>query len=668
MSLRVLVADRDEDHSALAARVLAGERRVSRYGFAASAERLIAKLAKGWDLILLDEQLPGLELAELGRQMGRLPLAPAVLLLVDGEETPGTGERVADARRCGLRCLGTLSRPLNSAFVDALSEQLLAAPPAEVVSAAAPEKGASAAAPKTPPPPPQPPETPAAPGSPEQTTPEGATGSTWSPAALGPAGVALKRLLRTTVIVPRRALGPVLFRLRNLPLARLRWNRYAILAIGINSFIWITSIAVIRHAPRTYVSEWIINLPVGKSASKVSLPDIGIADTSYAAAAATSTYDPRENFKLIYFTPTVLEGAAALMDWEPDAVEKPIITLVENTTAMELSVSANDAKTAQLLAKAVQQSFNRRLNQLRDGEVEAKERPNRSIADSAQLKLQRAQSDVARFKKEAGLTYPDMLQELNLNIEKLRQQAVSVQAASQRSAEEAAALGSYFGLSPGQAAEAFELQNDTVFQAAFKEYGAASAELGTLQETLGPNHPKVKAAFARQQGAFNKASTRAEALIGQRLDGVSLSRLSVREGPTGRGNLLETLVQQSAEARSRLQEYTTLEERISELEGRLTDGAETLAELEVLQRDVEIAEAIFASTLAKIDLGQAERFAAYPIVQVIEPPNLPRKAASPKPALVLAGSMMATILSSVALWLLWSRKPWLRSLSRWVDT
>ena len=85
-------------------------------------------------------------------------------------------------------------------------------------------------------------------------------------------------------------------------------------------------------------------------------------------------------------------------------------------------------------------------------------------------------------------------------------------------------------------------------------------------------------------------------------------------------------------------------------------------------RDAQIAEAVFASTLAKLDLGQADIFAAFPLVQLAVEPSLSDKPTSPKKGLVIGGSTFGSILTTVGLWVLWIRKPWIKRIANWIST
>ena len=249
-----------------------------------------------------------------------------------------------------------------------------------------------------------------------------------------------------------------------------------------------------------------------------------------------------------------------------------------------------------------------------------------------------------------------MLKELNTNIENLRLKAESFLAISENAKKESMVISQLFDLKPQQAANAFVLQNDTAFQASMEEYGKLSARIAYNKEIYGANSPKLKESLTKQSTALRMASERSELLTGIPLNQSLASILSVNSGESGKGNLLEKLVTQDAIAKAKFSEYISLQKSIRSLQKKLEEGSKQLSELEVLQRDVEIAEAIFASTLTKLDLSQADRFAAYPLVQTIEPPTIPSRPYFPDPRLLLLGGVIGCSLSSLATFILWKRK------------
>jgi uncharacterized protein involved in exopolysaccharide biosynthesis len=107
-------------------------------------------------------------------------------------------------------------------------------------------------------------------------------------------------------------------------------------------------------------------------------------------------------------------------------------------------------------------------------------------------------------------------------------------------------------------------------------------------------------------------------------------------------------------------EVKTLNQQIVLLEQRLSDLTQKAAKLDRLQRDLQIAEAVFASTVTKLDLGKSSIYSSYPLIQLLRKPTLEDTPVSPKTKLVLAGAGASSLFTSTGLLLLWLRKHRLR--------
>ena len=84
---------------------------------------------------------------------------------------------------------------------------------------------------------------------------------------------------------------------------------------------------------------------------------------------------------------------------------------------------------------------------------------------------------------------------------------------------------------------------------------------------------------------------------------------------------------------------------------------EPATRLKDLQRDFAVAEAVFASAIARGQTSRSDRFASYPLVQVLEDPSLPEHPSSPRRKLAIAAGGAATIFLIIGLSLGWLRRP-----------
>ena len=76
-------------------------------------------------------------------------------------------------------------------------------------------------------------------------------------------------------------------------------------------------------------------------------------------------------------------------------------------------------------------------------------------------------------------------------------------------------------------------------------------------------------------------------------------------------------------------------------------------EVDSLKRDLQVAETVFAATLAKLDLGRENIYSIYPPLQLITQPNLPKKPSNPKPSSIFMAGLAGSFLVTTGLGLVW---------------
>lgn len=218
-------------------------------------------------------------------------------------------------------------------------------------------------------------------------------------------------------------------------------------------------------------------------------------------------------------------------------------------------------------------------------------------------------------------------------------------------------LSDNLGLSVEEASAAFTLQSDPIYQQNLRDFSESSATLTTLSSKWGENHPNVVKEAARQKNAGKAISDRASFLLKRPLSLQDLARINLNAiGSAGKEGLYRDLVAVQAEQSGIAGQAEELGRQIENFDDRLRDLTQKQLELDRLQRDAQVAEAVFASSLAKIDLSKSDIFTAYPLAQLVSPPSLADEPASPQPKLVVAGAFIGSLLVSAGTFLLWKRK------------
>ncbi len=448
---------------------------------------------------------------------------------------------------------------------------------------------------------------------------------------------------------------------------KLRWSRYLFVSSCTNGLIWGSSILYLLLAKPVYTSSWALILPGSANAVNLSLPEIGQA-TASNESLGLATFDPRANYEYIFVSEQVLARAAKIAKIPRDQLAEPRIKNIDNTTLMQIDATGPSPVDARKRAYALHDAMVERLNELRVSEIEQRQGPAQKILLETQHKLELAQQQVSAFKRTSGLTSIQQVDTLSANIEQLRKQRAELAAQQSQAEGRLQKLSRSLDLSPSEAADAFKLQADQIFQQNLKDYSEANSILRVQLAKFGRNNPRIVKEIKRQDAAKQAMTQRVRVVLGRPASAQTLTQLALSGTSSGRDSLFQALVNDQSEATGAASQVRKLDQQISSLEGRLKWMTQRQSSLESLKRNEQIAEAVFASTLAKLDLGQANIFAAFPLIQIAVEPSLPEKATSPKRTLVLAGSALGSILTTTGLWILWIRKPWIKRIANWIST
>lgn len=437
-----------------------------------------------------------------------------------------------------------------------------------------------------------------------------------------------------------------------------QWRVYLLLWLLINTTIWSAAILYLKKAKPTYISEWALILPGTGPGVSVNLPDIGQASSSSNSAFGGASSDPRANYQFIATSKAVLERAATQINLPIEDFGEPRVKLLDNTTIMTFQVMGSTPEQAQQKSKAMYQALVKRLNELRVEELGRRDEGVQATMKAAQTKLHQAQKLLSAYKVSSGLSFQGQVENLSVNVEQLRRQRSEILAKRQQTGTRLAQLATNLGITPEQASKAFVLQADQQFQQHLKDYSEASASLVILLSKWGENHPNVVKEQARQQAAQTAIAQRSIDLLKQEIDPQLLDflQLASNDQGAGRSSLFRDLITTQAEFEGFNAEVESLAQQIKQLDNRLSGLAQGQSTLENLKRDVQTAEAVFASTLARIDLSKSDIFTAYPLTQLVAEPSLPSSPSTPKKSLVYLGAGLGSMLSGAALTLLAMRK------------
>ena len=437
----------------------------------------------------------------------------------------------------------------------------------------------------------------------------------------------------------------------------LRITKYLITAAAANALLWVGTLNYLKTTPSVFTSEFIVHVAGQGLGVNVNLPSIGQATTS-SSSPFSSSADPRENYKLLALGHTILTDAAASMSLSEEEFGQPTIDLIPNTTTLGFETEGSSPAIARRKGEVLFKTLERRLNTLRLAEQMERDQAISNAVDEAQDKLTAAQKRLSDYKARSGLTSSDQITNLISTIETLRKQQAEKVALSQQVGDRLRNLSASMELLPQEAATALLLQTDQQFQKSLDEYTTVTTELESLLKERGPNYPDVVELKSQQQATLNTVLTRGKALLGQNVTLTDIERLNLDNSNSSgvkRGELFQQLITQQADYQGLLAEIKSLSQQVQALEQRLKVLVQKESVLDNYLRELQIAEAVFTSTLAKVDLGKSDPFGSYPLVQLVEPPSLPEDPSAPRKKLVIMGAGMGSIFITAGLTILWWR-------------
>jgi DNA-binding NarL/FixJ family response regulator/uncharacterized protein involved in exopolysaccharide biosynthesis len=437
------------------------------------------------------------------------------------------------------------------------------------------------------------------------------------------------------------------------------WKLYlGIWLIG-NLLLSIAALAYLKFKAPIYSSEWAISLPVGTSSTNVNLPEIGNAYSQTDSPFSNiQVSDPRENYKFLAETKEVRETAARQLNIPVTELGKPRIKIVHNTTLMEFAIEGKTPQEAYDKALAFQNALEVRLNQLREKEMGQQNWQLQATLDSSKRQLQEAHKRLSEYKARAPVSSREQLQNLSTNIEDLRRKKAEALAQLQQTNASLTELSVNLGLSAQEAADAFVLQSDPLFQQYSADYSRLNAELVNLESKFSSANPAVIAKQAEKNESLSALLRRGQTLLKKPVSQTVLEQLSLNNNNSFNSNkatLLQELVSLQTQQKGLQNQAQELGKQIQNLENRLSSLSPQESTLANLNRDVQIAEAVFSSTMTKLDLSKLDIFASYPRIQIVTEPNMPEEPSSPKTKFVLLGSFMSSFFLGTGLLLLWWR-------------
>ena len=439
-----------------------------------------------------------------------------------------------------------------------------------------------------------------------------------------------------------------------------RARRYGIAALlGIVS-VWSTAGAYLKLSPRAYGSGFVLILPGTGAASSMNLESLGSASSTTAPAFSSPDLSPTENYRKILLSHRLLVQAAALAGDPPERFPMPKIELADQTKLITVTITGGSPEIAIRRAEALRDAFRDILDRLRQDELHQRDATYQTILSGYKTHLQEGRQRLIVQQAKTGLVSLDQYGTIVATVERLREQQRDVDARLVQTRSTANELMKVLGTTPELATSAMVLRSDPLFQALLETLAKQEGELALLAGIHGQANPRLQDAQAERMSVAARLADRGSFLTGlKKIDVMKLRDISLRDE---RARLFERLVNQMTDAGALAAVQEKLVAQILAEQQRIARLANDASYLEDLRRDVQVADAVFTSALARVDTSKSDYFASYPMVQTYEPPLLPEKPSSPVPILAIGGAIGASLLISFALGLSWLRIALLRKI------
>ncbi len=426
-----------------------------------------------------------------------------------------------------------------------------------------------------------------------------------------------------------------------------RWGVPAIV------MIWLMAAGYYFFMPPRYHSNWSLILPVASNGSTVALETIGQTSSSPSQPFGSVSLSPKVIYKEIAASDQVREAAAKSLGLTTRQFGKARVKLIDETSLMIFKMSATSPELAQKKARALMTAFENQLDFLRRDEIERRAAYVRKNLKIYRANLEKTRQRMLEFQRASGLQSIDQFKEASLSAELLRRKLAEERGNQKRLVSLQETLIRRVGLTAKQAAEGVRLASDPAFGRLAKVYGESQAEVYENNLRFGPNHPKLAIMKMRADGALIKL--RRIARDAGMSSSATLSKLIMVAVHSNQSDLFKEIVANESKLAGNADAVQSMERQLADLEVKIRDLGKHATRLEALQKEHLVAEAVFTSAAARLDIGRTDLFESYPMVQVLAQPNLPTDRSQPRLLYALAAGLLGTFFITLAWGAAWVR-------------
>lgn len=403
-----------------------------------------------------------------------------------------------------------------------------------------------------------------------------------------------------------------------------------------------------------YKSELELVLPGTGASASVAIDDVGQVVSQTSAPFSAGGFNPRVNYKEMLLSRGVLALASEKTKLSKTQFGQPKIKLTEQTSILAVSITGSSAIQAQKKAQSLYESLQAELDRLRADEVARRDLSIQGVLEDYRVRLNAARANVLEFQEGAFLVSQAQFDLLVTSLQSIKEKQVYLNAEAKNLRDYSYGLGKNLGVSAALAGKAFVLQSDTEFRGLLKELDASTSLLSEFKSRWGSGHPKVIAEQLRYDASKQALLARSNQIAGPHAAN-TFNSLDLEMNPK-RAQMFADLIDATSRAEGIEAELADLSRSELQFSDQLKIYARESAVLDKLQREFDLAEAIFTSAAARLEASKADVFASYPVVQLLTEPSLPTEIHSPITALGIAAGLVGIIFITSGVTVLCNRR------------
>ena len=427
---------------------------------------------------------------------------------------------------------------------------------------------------------------------------------------------------------------------------------YLVVAVCIYAMIILLVLLYLGKKP-VFVSNMELVLPGTGNSSSVSLNDIGEIVSKTNTPFSGGGFNPRINYKEMLSSRGILERAAKSVNMAVSDFGEAKVKLTEQTSILAISMKGLSKESAQAKAFALYHSLQQELDDLRSDEILRRDQSIKNVLGQYQDRMHATRSSIVDFQQRSMLVSKKQMEQLILTLSGVKEREIYTKAEVQNLNEYINQLSEELGVSPKLAGQAFALQSDVEFRAYLQELESSILKLTEFSSRWGINHPKVLAQQKRLEFTRTSIDTRSRELFGTNTTGIFTS-LNLELTPK-RSQLFADLIEAFANQKGKASMLSDLERSSLHMEDQLKIYSRELMELERLEREFNMAEAIFTSAAARLEASRADIFASYPVIQLLTTPSYPTDQSSPRNIIAFIAAFCGFAFTTFGLFIIWQR-------------